>query len=89
MAGFGMQLNAKIAQHQKLSPQMQFRQKILAMGNLELTQQIHQALETNPAIEEVVKTSEVKEKKVKPMNCRIVFYGRKTLLLIQKNQTNI
>ena len=49
MAGFGMQLNAKIAQHQKLSPQMQFRQKILAMGNLELTQQIHQALETNPA----------------------------------------
>lgn len=65
MAGFGMQLNAKIAQHQKLSPQMQFRQKILAMGNLELTQQIHQALETNPAIEEVVKTSEVKEKKSK------------------------
>ena len=26
MAGFGMQLNAKIAQHQKLSPQMQFLQ---------------------------------------------------------------
>ena len=61
MAGFGMQLNAKIAQHQKLSPQMQFRQKILAMGNLELTQQIHQALETNPAIEEVVKTGKFSE----------------------------
>lgn len=61
MAGFGMQFNTKIAQHQKLSPQMQFRQKILTMGNLELYQQINEALETNPAMEEVVKTSEVKK----------------------------